>query len=68
MKVVVSVKCKCGNLINIRAKGTRKTITCWNCNRPVGFEMRGHMRARGFYLENFQEFEAQATVIAQEEE
>lgn len=68
MKVMVEVECICGNAINIRGRGTRKSVLCWKCNREVGYEMRGWMRADGYVVDDFVKHNRVASVISQEEE
>ena len=68
MKVMVEVGCICGNSVNIRGRGTRKSVLCWKCNREIGYEMSGWMRAKGYVVDDFVKKSATATVISQEEE
>lgn len=65
-RVVVRIICKCGNQINIRTVGNRASVLCWKCNREVGFEMRGWMKANGYYVDEGRRYSAETIVVSQE--
>ena len=62
-KLVVKVRCKCGNVITIRTTSdkTRVGVGCWYCPRKVYFVMRGFMKCQGYCIE---ENESESTVEA----